>query len=132
MPTKLAGLIEIVGLWNRARLRNKRATRKRQFAIDTVFNVLESYYGRSKKELLGRTRKQPISRIRQAAMYFIRRNTSMTLEDIGELFGRDHTTVVHAIRRVNQFLTHPDLEKELNELEKRIDIALETERRVAA
>lgn len=51
-------------------------------------------------EVLGYSRKRGIVRARHDAMYAVRTLTGMTLEAIGDVFHRDHTTVVHAIKAV--------------------------------
>ena len=48
-----------------------------------------------------KTRKRPVVEGRQIAMYLIRKETTLTLEAIGDIFGKDHATVVHAINTVN-------------------------------
>lgn len=51
-------------------------------------------------EIMGKTRKQPITRIRQYAMWKARQQ-NYTLEAIGHFFGRDHTTIAHAVERID-------------------------------
>jgi chromosomal replication initiator protein len=60
-----------------------------------------AYFKLSESELLSRSRLEPIAWARQAAMYLSRELTSHSLPRIGREFGaRDHTTVLHACRRV--------------------------------
>ncbi len=49
-------------------------------------------------------RSQPISRARQAAMYCIREITSMSFEAIGAEFGKDHTTVIYAVQKIEELI----------------------------
>ena len=44
---------------------------------------------------------------RQVAMHLIRRMTNLSLPEIGREFGRDHSTVIHALKRVEQQLAAP-------------------------
>lgn len=61
-------------------------------------NVVES-------ELIGPSRKQPLARWRQIAMYLCRELTDLSLPKIGAQFGgRDHTTVIHAIEKIKQLM----------------------------
>ena len=58
-------------------------------------------FGVSEKELLGRSRLRKCLVPRQAAMYLARELTRLSLPRIGAFFGgRDHTTVLHACRKV--------------------------------
>ncbi len=64
----------------------------------TAANVVES-------ELIGPSRKQPLARWRQIAMYLCRELTDLSLPKIGAQFGgRDHTTVIHAIEKIKQLM----------------------------
>jgi len=49
-------------------------------------------------ELLGRSRRQPLAHARQVAMYLCRELTDMSYPQIGRLFDRHHTTVIHAVQ----------------------------------
>ncbi len=70
----------------------------------------------SRDELLSSSRTPRIARARQLAMYLARDLTDLSLAQIAREFNRDHSTVIHAIRRVNRELT-PDstLHREANE-----------------
>ena len=55
----------------------------------------------SEAQLIGPSRKQPLARWRQIAMYLCRELTDLSLPKIGAQFGgRDHTTVIHAIDKI--------------------------------
>jgi chromosomal replication initiator protein len=64
-------------------------------------------------ELKGAGRKQSVVLARGMAMYLARQATSATLEDVGAHFGgRDHTTVLHACRKIeSQLTTDPDVRR---------------------
>ncbi|MDO4913612.1 MAG: chromosomal replication initiator protein DnaA [Bifidobacteriaceae bacterium] len=60
------------------------------------------YFNLSFDDLVGRARPKNVALARQIAMYLMREMTSMSLVDIGKIFGgRDHTTVMHACTRIN-------------------------------
>lgn len=60
-------------------------------------------------ELLGERRARDIARPRQIGMYLSKTMTGRSLPDIGRRFGnRDHTTVLHAVRRVEQLIKEDD------------------------
>jgi len=71
-----------------------------------VVEAVAAYYKVHLKDLRGRGRTKEIVLPRQVAMYLVREETSLSLGDIGqELGGRDHTTVMHGIEKIEQALT---------------------------
>ena len=65
-----------------------------------------------------RTRAIRMARIRQIAFYLCRTHTSCSLPEIGRVFNRDHTTVLHGIRRVTSLReTDAGLDRDLSKLE---------------
>ncbi|MGO0575815.1 chromosomal replication initiator protein DnaA [Ornithinimicrobium panacihumi] len=69
----------------------------------TIINVVADYFGITREELCGTSRSRSLVNARQAAMYLCRELTEMSLPQIGEAFGgRDHTTVMHAERKIRQ------------------------------
>jgi len=81
-----------------------------------------THYGVRVPDLKAPTRTKPIVTARQMAMYLAKKVLDKSLMDIGRSFGdRDHTTVINAIRRIeNQLEKDADLKKDLDELETRI------------
>jgi chromosomal replication initiator protein len=62
-------------------------------------------YGLDEADLVGPSRKQPLARSRQIAMYLCRELTDLSLPKIGARFGgRDHTTVIHAVEKVKSLM----------------------------
>lgn len=59
-------------------------------------------------ELIGTSRKHNILMVRQCVMWLMRTRYRMFLTDIGKHFDRDHTTVINAITRVNNYLHTKD------------------------
>ena len=69
----------------------------------TIIAVVADYFGITKDDLCGTSRSRSLVNARQAAMYLCRELTEMSLPQIGEAFGgRDHTTVMHAERKIRQ------------------------------
>lgn len=64
---------------------------------EVVISVVAEVYGVTPGDITGSSRAQPIAEARQVAMTILRRNTCMTLDAIGAVFGRTHATVVHAV-----------------------------------
>jgi chromosomal replication initiator protein len=63
------------------------------------------YFGISMDDLQGQSRSRVLVTARQIAMYLCRELTDMSLPKIGQAFGgRDHTTVMHAERKIRQLM----------------------------
>jgi len=70
---------------------------------DRIVRLVAETFGVEPKRILGPERHPRIARVRQTAMWLARRYTSLSLSDIGRLCGgRDHTTVMAAVRRVGE------------------------------
>ena len=87
----------------REALRDVLAIHDRQISIDNIQTVVAEYYQIRKSDLLARRKTRTIARPRQMAMYLAKELTKHSLPEIGEAFGgRDHTTVLHAYRRIEE------------------------------
>ena len=65
--------------------------------------IRDSHYTLRLSDLLSARRARQVARPRQVAMYLAKTLTSRSLPDIGRRFGgRDHTTVIHAVRRIEE------------------------------
>ncbi|MCK5575588.1 MAG: chromosomal replication initiator protein DnaA, partial [Sphingomonadales bacterium] len=74
----------------------------RKVTIDEIQRQVSEYYNLRLSELLSARRARNIARPRQVAMYLAKQMTSRSLPEIGRKFGgRDHTTVMHAVRKVD-------------------------------
>jgi chromosomal replication initiator protein len=77
--------------------------RRRQLTPDRVIDTVIDYYRVSREEISGKGRRRDIVVPRQVAMYLIRSETGSSLVEIGNsLGGRDHSTVVHGIEKVER------------------------------
>ena len=75
----------------------------RPVTADAILRATATTYGLSLEDLTGPSRKQPLARIRQIAMYLCRDLTDLSLPKIGAAFGgRDHTTVIHAVDKIKR------------------------------
>ncbi|MFT8395024.1 chromosomal replication initiator protein DnaA [Propionibacterium sp.] len=71
----------------------------------TIINETSQYFSVSVDSLIGTARTQPLVLARQIAMYLCRELTDLSLPKIGQEFGgKDHTTVMHADRKIRQLL----------------------------
>jgi chromosomal replication initiator protein len=97
---------------------------KREISIDFIQKVVADYFGLTIVEIQSKTRKREIVQARQLAMFFSKKFTKSSLTTIGhELGKKDHATVLHACRTVNNLLdTDKQFRYSVEELEKRIQI----------
>ena len=88
--------------------------------IDEIQKKTAEYYKLDLRELHSARRARRVARPRQVAMYLARELTSRSLPDIGRRFGgRDHTTVLHACRRIEALCkTDPVFQQEVDFLRK--------------
>ncbi|MEM7197083.1 MAG: chromosomal replication initiator protein DnaA, partial [Pseudomonadota bacterium] len=79
----------------------------RQLTVERIQRVISDYYAISQADMLSKRRNRNLVRPRQVAMYYTKQLTSRSLPDIGRRFGdRDHTTVMHALRKVEDLQKH--------------------------
>jgi chromosomal replication initiator protein len=82
-------------------LRDLLAIQERQITVDNIQKVTAEYYNIKISDMLSKRRSRTVARPRQMAMYLAKELTNHSLPEIGESFGgRDHTTVLHACRRI--------------------------------
>ncbi|TWE10346.1 chromosomal replication initiator protein DnaA [Rudaeicoccus suwonensis] len=76
-----------------------------QITVTTIMSQTAKYYDVSIEELCGSSRSRTLVNARQIAMYLCRELTDLSLPKIGQQFGgRDHTTVMHADRKIRQLM----------------------------
>jgi len=105
------------------KLRDVFASRRQSnLSIEIIQKVVTDYYRLSTNDLKGRKRNQKIVFPRQVAMYICREMTDYSLTEIGELFGgRDHTTVMHSIEKIDELLkTDMSLDSNVERLKSQI------------
>jgi chromosomal replication initiator protein len=92
----------------------------RRVKIEDILRIVSRHFGVSKGDLLSQRRHRSVVWPRQIGMYLAKQMTARSLPEIGRRFGnRDHTTVLHAIRKIEGVLTdNPKLRDELDELKK--------------
>ncbi len=78
---------------------------KTQITSSAIMAATAAYFGISTDDLCGQSRTHVLVTARQIAMYLCRELTDLSLPKIGQLFGgRDHTTVMHADRKIREML----------------------------
>lgn len=76
---------------------------EKKLTIDEIQRKVAEYYGLKVSDLLSERRARDVARPRQIAMYLAKKLTPRSLPEIGRRFGkRDHTTVMHAVKKVEQ------------------------------
>ena len=110
-PVTLETAEEAVGL---------RASPGAKTSIEDIQKKTAEFYKLDLKELHSARRARRVARPRQVAMYLARELTTRSLPDIGRRFGgRDHTTVLHACRRIEALCkTDPVFQQEVDFLRK--------------
>lgn len=84
-------------------LRDLIAVQDKRISIDNIQKTVAEYYKIRISDLLSAKRTRSIARPRQIAMALAKELTSFSLPEIGSQFGgRDHTTVLHAQRKINE------------------------------
>jgi chromosomal replication initiator protein len=93
--------------------------------IQSIIDAVTDFYRVRLIELQSERRNRSLNLPRQVCMYLIRHNTRHSLEEIGGYFGnRDHTTVLHSIRTIDQRRqTEPDFDALLKGLEDKIGMS---------
>ncbi len=72
-------------------------------SIDSIISEVSGFYHIKRTDLLGKRRHKSIAHPRQIGMYLARQQTKHSLEEVGAHFGgRDHTTVMHAVRTISR------------------------------
>ncbi len=76
---------------------------ERRVTVDEIQKATAEHFGLKQADLLSERRTRAVARPRQAAMWVCKQLTTRSLPDIGRRFGgRDHTTVIHAVRRIDE------------------------------
>jgi len=96
----------------------------REISIDYIQKVISDYFNIEVDHINSKTRKREIVQARQLAMYFSKKMTKSSLATIGVHCGnKDHATVLHACRTVNNLIeTDKQFKVYVDELEKKIKI----------
>ena len=100
-------------------LRDLLSIQNRQISVENIQKTVADYYKIKVADMYSKKRPASIARPRQIAMYLAKELTQQSLPEIGELFGgRDHTTVLHAVRKIGAERQQlADLNQQLHVLE---------------
>ena len=87
---------------------------------EDVINIVSKYYSVGKKQLLGESRARPIARPRQMLMYLLKTQLGIPYQEVGRLIGgRDHTTVMHAVNKIQELASSSvDIQEDIRGIKK--------------
>ena len=88
----------------------------RRITIDEIQNKVASYFNIKIDDLISSRRIRTFARPRQVAMYLTKKLTTRSLPEIGRKFGgRDHTTVIHAVKKIEELKqNNPKFDEDIN------------------
>ena len=73
--------------------------------VESIQNIVAVYFNLNIQEMLSPRRSRSLARPRQIAMYLAKKYTTNSLPEIGRKFSnRDHTTVIHAVKKINELV----------------------------
>jgi chromosomal replication initiator protein len=100
-------------------LKDLLSIQNRQISVENIQKTVADYYKIKVADMYSKKRPASIARPRQIAMFIAKELTQKSLPEIGELFGgRDHTTVLHAVRKIGaERQQNTELNQQLHVLE---------------
>jgi chromosomal replication initiator protein len=103
----------------REALKDLLSIQNRQIGVENIQKTVADFYKIKIADMYSKKRPASIARPRQIAMYLAKEMTQKSLPEIGELFGgRDHTTVLHAVRKISaERQINTELNQQLHVLE---------------
>ncbi|MFN3416401.1 MAG: chromosomal replication initiator protein DnaA [Caldimonas sp.] len=103
----------------REALKDLLSIQNRQISVENIQKTVADFYKIKVADMYSKKRPASIARPRQIAMYLAKELTQKSLPEIGELFGgRDHTTVLHAVRKIGgERSKNTELNQQLHVLE---------------
>ena len=92
-----------------------------EYTVDMIMNAVSKHFGLKIKDLKGVSRAKNFSLPRQIAMFLIRRYTNLGFREIGQIFGKDHSTAVHAHQKIEaEIETDPELRKNIETIREQL------------
>ena len=102
--------------------------RSNQVTLQKIIDVVTRFYSVKLSDLQSRRRHKSVTEPRQVCMWLARKWTRFSLEEIGGYFGgRDHTTVMHSIRAIDERVqTNADFAAEVDNLDRQLQLTRES------
>jgi len=94
----------------------------KSISVESIQTLVASHFNLSMQDLLSPRRSRSLARPRQIAMYLAKQYTTNSLPDIGRKFAnRDHTTVIHAVKKIDELIKKDDeIRQGVAELKKKL------------
>ena len=95
----------------------------RRITVDEIQKVCAAHYKIDAAEMRSKRRARAVARPRQVAMYLAKKMTPRSLPEIGRIFGgRDHSTVIHAVRTIEDLRqSNPDIDADIRALLRQLE-----------
>ena len=95
----------------------------RRITVDEIQKVCAAHYKIDASEMRSKRRARAVARPRQVAMYLAKKMTPRSLPEIGRIFGgRDHSTVIHAVRTIEELRqTNADIDADIRTLLRQLE-----------
>lgn len=91
---------------------------RNKLSFDDIIESVAEFYHIEPEQLYGKSRKREISDARQLVMYFAKKQTTMSSTTIGRQLSRNHATVLHACKQIEQRIAlEPNFREEVREIE---------------
>ena len=76
----------------------------KNYSVETIISETAKYFNVSEKDILGTGRMKTIANARQVAIYMVRELTQNSFPSIGQVFGKNHTTIIYACEQMQKQL----------------------------
>ena len=98
------------------------SSNKKLINVESIQNMVAAHFNLSLPEMLSARRSRSLARPRQIAMYLAKQYTTNSLPEIGRKFSnRDHTTVIHAVKKVDELIRKDnEIKQSIVEIKKRL------------
>ena len=95
----------------------------RRITVDEIQKACAAHYKIDAAEMRSKRRARAVARPRQVAMYLAKKMTPRSLPEIGRIFGgRDHSTVIHAVRTIEQLReSNPEMDADIRMLQRKLE-----------
>ena len=95
----------------------------RRITVDEIQKACAAHYRIEPSEMRSKRRARAVARPRQVAMYLAKKMTPRSLPEIGRIFGgRDHSTVIHAVRTIEELRqTNPDIDADVRKIQRQLE-----------
>ncbi len=102
-------------------LQNSIPEEGQEYTVEMILNAVARHFQIKMKDLKGVSRAKNFALPRQIAMSLIRRYTSLGFREIGQIFGKDHSTAVHAHQKIESELeTDPELKRNIESIREQL------------